>query len=96
MSSPLRIIEVRIGDEPDAWARAGFTVAGNGCAQVSTVRLRFVGATATRGIVGWKVAGVASGEIDGLPGAIADDEVTDACREYGIAMVHTHLRLFHH
>lgn len=29
-------------------------------------------------------------------GSTRDDEVTDACREYGIAMVHTGLRLFHH
>jgi phosphoribosylaminoimidazolecarboxamide formyltransferase/IMP cyclohydrolase len=29
-------------------------------------------------------------------GSTRDDDVTDACREYGIAMVHTGLRLFHH
>ncbi len=29
-------------------------------------------------------------------GSTRDEEVTRACREYGIAMVHTHLRLFHH
>jgi len=29
-------------------------------------------------------------------GSTRDDEVTAACREYGIAMAHTHLRLFHH
>ncbi len=29
-------------------------------------------------------------------GSARDAEVEEACREYGIAMVHTHLRLFHH
>ena len=29
-------------------------------------------------------------------GSARDDEVASACREYGIAMVHTDLRLFHH
>jgi phosphoribosylaminoimidazolecarboxamide formyltransferase / IMP cyclohydrolase len=29
-------------------------------------------------------------------GSTRDDEVTDACREYGMAMVHTGIRLFHH
>jgi phosphoribosylaminoimidazolecarboxamide formyltransferase/IMP cyclohydrolase len=29
-------------------------------------------------------------------GSTRDDEVIDACREYGVAMVHTGIRLFHH
>jgi phosphoribosylaminoimidazolecarboxamide formyltransferase/IMP cyclohydrolase len=29
-------------------------------------------------------------------GSARDDEIAAACNEYGIAMVHTHLRLFHH
>ena len=29
-------------------------------------------------------------------GSARDDEVTAACEEYGIAMAHTGLRLFHH
>jgi phosphoribosylaminoimidazolecarboxamide formyltransferase/IMP cyclohydrolase len=29
-------------------------------------------------------------------GSMRDDDVNEACREYGIAMVHTKLRLFHH
>jgi phosphoribosylaminoimidazolecarboxamide formyltransferase/IMP cyclohydrolase len=29
-------------------------------------------------------------------GSTRDKDVADACREYGIALVHTHLRLFHH
>src|SRR5690606_10378270 len=29
-------------------------------------------------------------------GSTRDAEVTEACREYGIAMVHTHVRAFHH
>jgi phosphoribosylaminoimidazolecarboxamide formyltransferase/IMP cyclohydrolase len=29
-------------------------------------------------------------------GSTRDDEIEAACREYGIALVHTKLRLFHH
>lgn len=29
-------------------------------------------------------------------GSARDAEIVEACREYGMAMVHTHLRLFHH
>jgi phosphoribosylaminoimidazolecarboxamide formyltransferase/IMP cyclohydrolase len=29
-------------------------------------------------------------------GSTRDADIAAACREYGIAMVHTHLRLFHH
>jgi phosphoribosylaminoimidazolecarboxamide formyltransferase / IMP cyclohydrolase len=29
-------------------------------------------------------------------GATRDGEVEDACREYGLTLIHTHLRLFHH
>lgn len=29
-------------------------------------------------------------------GSTRDDDVRDACREYGISMVHTHVRAFHH
>ena len=29
-------------------------------------------------------------------GSTRDDDIEAACREYGIAMVHTDLRLFHH
>lgn len=29
-------------------------------------------------------------------GSKRDRDVEDACREYGMALVHTHLRLFHH
>lgn len=71
MNSPLRVVEIRVGDEAEAWRRAGLMVGPDGCAQVSTVRLRFVGSEGGRGIVGWTVAGVSSAVIDGLPGDIA-------------------------
>jgi phosphoribosylaminoimidazolecarboxamide formyltransferase/IMP cyclohydrolase len=29
-------------------------------------------------------------------GSVRETNVLDACHEYGIALVHTHLRLFHH
>jgi phosphoribosylaminoimidazolecarboxamide formyltransferase/IMP cyclohydrolase len=29
-------------------------------------------------------------------GSVRDEDVTEACRQYGISMAHTGLRLFHH
>ena len=72
----LRIVELVVGDEPEAWRQAGFAVDANGCAQVSTVRFRFVGADGVRGLRSWRIDGVAGGTIDGLPGELVCDPST--------------------
>ncbi len=64
----LRIVELIVGDDPDAWRDAGFVVDDAGCAQVSTVRFRFVGSDGPRGIRSWGVAGIDSSSVDGLAG----------------------------
>lgn len=71
MSVDLRIVEVRIGDDPDSWRRAGFAIDREGCAQVSSLRLRFVGSDEGRGITRWALSGVASSAVDGLAGEVA-------------------------
>lgn len=68
----LRIIEIVVGDTPDAWRAAGFAVGADGCAQVSTVRFRFVGESEGRGILRWAIAGLTSSDVDGLPGEVMD------------------------
>lgn len=47
-----RLTELEIGDEPEAWAAAGFAVV-DGSTQVGHVRLRFSGASEPRGIKSW-------------------------------------------
>jgi Glyoxalase/Bleomycin resistance protein/Dioxygenase superfamily len=68
----LQIVELVVGDDPGAWRAAGFTVDEAGCAQVSTVRFRFVGAGGQRGIRSWGVAGLESSDVDGLTGGLLD------------------------
>jgi hypothetical protein len=78
MSSPLRIVELVIGDAPKSWRDAGFAVDDDGCAQISTVRFRFVGDGSARGIHNWGVSGVSDGSIDGLAGALVEPVATEA------------------
>ncbi len=66
MTSPLRIIEISVGDSASAWRSAGFRVDSEECTTIGTVRIRFVGDGGERGILGWLVSGVKNGAIDGL------------------------------
>ncbi len=71
--SALRILELEIGDDADAWRAAGFTVAADGTAQVGSVRIRLVGALGERGIRRWTISGVDdSDSLDGLPTTVVD------------------------
>jgi hypothetical protein len=70
----LRIVEIVVGDDPDAWRAAGFRVDPDGCVRVSTVRFRLVGADGARGLIEWAVAGVDEATIDGIPGRVVEPE----------------------
>jgi Glyoxalase-like domain len=61
--APRHLTQITIGDDPAAWAAAGFSVA-NGVTRVGEVDFRLVGAEGGRGILGWDLGGEA---IDGLP-----------------------------
>jgi hypothetical protein len=63
--SSVTIDELTIADEPATWAGLGFAVSGDGC-RVGAVRIRLAGRAAGRGLVGWTLRGVASGDLDGL------------------------------
>ncbi|HWU22653.1 MAG TPA: VOC family protein [Nocardioides sp.] len=62
----VRIVELAIADGPEAWRAAGFDVDGEVCV-VGSVRLRFVGREAGRGVVGWRLSGVEGADVDGVP-----------------------------
>ena len=78
---PGTLTEVIVGDDPGAWAAAGFAVDESGTTRVGTVRLRLVGADDDRGrgILAWTLAGtvVADGTLDGLPTATEADPGLD-------------------
>ncbi|GAB3851154.1 hypothetical protein GCM10028801_00160 [Nocardioides maradonensis] len=66
MTGPdVRVVDLRVADAPEAWRDAGFAVDGDIC-QVGSVRLRFVGREAGRGVVGWGLSGVAVADVDGV------------------------------
>ena len=58
--------ELRVADQPAAWAAAGFAPDGD-LLELGGVRVRFVDPAAGRGIVGWSLRGLGSTELDGLP-----------------------------
>jgi len=62
----ITIDEIRVGDSPDAWRSAGFTVDGDVCV-VDGVRIRLGGAG--NGITGWALRGIpeSTTDIDGVP-----------------------------
>jgi Glyoxalase/Bleomycin resistance protein/Dioxygenase superfamily len=72
------IDEIRIGDAPDPWRAAGFTVDDGGVCVVGTVRLRLVGRDDGPRILGWTVRNIDIGgddTLDGVPTAIATSPV---------------------
>src|SRR5690349_18319235 len=66
------IDEILVGDPPEAWASAGFTVDDDGTCRIGTVRVRLVGREGGKRILGWSLrdapdARLAAGRLDGLP-----------------------------
>lgn len=67
---PPTIEEITLADDPARWGEVGFDVDGENC-RLGSVRVRLVGASAGRGILGWSLRGIESGDLDGLPTTIA-------------------------
>jgi hypothetical protein len=65
------IDELRVGDEPGAWAALGFAVEGDVCV-LGDVRIRLARPGAGKGLVGWSLRGFGGAELDGLPTALSD------------------------
>ena len=66
------IDEVLVGDPPEAWEAAGFTVDADGSCRIGSVRVRLVGRDGGKRILGWSLrdappARLADGVLDGLP-----------------------------
>ena len=65
MSAGPTIDELVVADDPGPWEQLGFAVE-DGTARVGTVRLRFAGGDAGRGLVSWSLRELATTELDGL------------------------------
>jgi hypothetical protein len=64
----VELAELEVGDEPDAWEAAGFTVDGEGIVRVGGVRIRLAGQDGGRRIRSWALRGLAPGvsSVDGI------------------------------
>src|SRR5215203_5480672 len=66
------IDEILVGDAPETWGTAGFTVDDDGTCRIGAVRVRLVGRDGGKRILGWSLrdapdARLADGTVDGLP-----------------------------
>ena len=66
------IDEILVGDPPEAWEAAGYTVDEDGSCRIGHVRVRLFGRDGGRRILGWSLRGapaarLADGTLDGIP-----------------------------
>ena len=71
------IDEILVGDPPEAWEAAGFTVDDDGSCRIGQVRVRLVGRDGGKRILGWSLRGapaarLADGTFDGIPTTASD------------------------
>jgi len=71
------IDEILVGDPPEAWEAAGFTVDVDGSCRIGQVRVRLVGRDGGKRILGWSLRGapparLADGTFDGVPTTASD------------------------
>lgn len=75
------IDELTVADQPDAWSAVGFEVDGEICV-VGDVRIRLIGPSAGKGLVGWSLRGVETTGLDGLPTQRSDRQPPDGQVEH--------------
>jgi hypothetical protein len=90
------IDEITVGDPPEAWAAAGFTVDEDGTCRIGHVRVRLVGRDAGKRILGWSLRDVpdgalAGGAVDGLPTTVSSAAPAEPVRHENGATVVDHV-----
>jgi hypothetical protein len=76
------IDELVVGDSPESWVAAGFTVDDDATCRIGAVRVRLVGRARGKRIIDWSLrdlpdditTGSAVASLDGIPTRISDDE----------------------
>jgi hypothetical protein len=76
------IDEILVGDPPDAWTAAGFSVDDDGICRIGAVRVRLVGRDGGKRILGWSLRGapqarLADGTLDGVPTTSSTSDPAD-------------------
>lgn len=89
MTTAPAVTGITIGDEPDAWRAAGFTVADDGTAVVGGITLTLVGRAGGKGIRSWTWSGLADdGPLDGLAtGSAAPGGVSPGAHPIGVTII---------
>jgi catechol 2,3-dioxygenase-like lactoylglutathione lyase family enzyme len=66
--------ELVVGDEPEAWMGAGFTVDPDGVVRIGRVRIRLVGRAGGKRIRSWSLRGLPAGtsDIDGIATTVSE------------------------
>lgn len=82
---PHQLHEIAIGDDPDPWRAAGFTVDGDSLT-IGTTRLRLIGSGQGRGIRSIAVDGITAPDLDGVTVHAAPP--ADAAAEHPNAVHH--------
>jgi hypothetical protein len=75
------IDELVLADDAERWADLGFAVA-DGATALGSVRIRFAGRDAGRGLLGWSLRGISSTELDGLATTVSRSEVRASAAEH--------------
>jgi Glyoxalase-like domain len=89
----MTIDEITVADEPESWRAAGFTVDDAGECRVGHVRIRLVGRTAGKRIIGWSLIGLdlPGDDLDGLPTGCSDRDPAEPAEHPNGALVIDHL-----
>ncbi|MGI9607088.1 MAG: VOC family protein [Acidimicrobiales bacterium] len=82
---PHQLLALAVGDDPNAWEQAGFTV-DNGSTRVGNTTIHLAGIGAERGVVGWAVDGLTK-PLDGLVPSTPGPAGSSASHQNGIISI---------
>jgi hypothetical protein len=87
--------ELVVGDEPEAWRGAGFTVDDDGVCRVGSVRIRLVGREGGKRIRSWSLRGLPAGttEVDGVPTTVSEQAACEPAEHANGALLIDHVVL---
>jgi hypothetical protein len=74
VGAPPTIDRLIVGDEPEAWAAAGFSIDDDGICRIGTVRIELAGRAAGKGMRRWSLRDTDPlDEVDGIPTATSSE-----------------------
>jgi len=80
LQAVVTIDELVVGDPPEAWRAAGFSVNGDGVCAIGTVRVRLVGSEGGRRVRSWSLRGIAAPDGPTVDGLVTTVSTAPPCR----------------